>query len=142
MSTAGSSLLDSIGAWLGVRPHSELQLVTLAEQGLPTEVVRAMAERGLSQTEVYSLVIPQRTLKHRRSRREALNRDESDRAIRTARVLALAQGVLGSEEKALRWMREPKRRFEGRTPLQMCVTGAGAQIVEEMLIQIDEGMFA
>lgn len=142
MSTAGSSLLDSIGAWLGVCPHSELQLATLAEQGLPTEVVRVMAERGLSQTEVYSLVIPQRTLKHRRSRKETLNRDESDRAIRTARVLALAQAVLGSEEKALRWMREPKRRFEGRTPLQMCVTGTGAQIVEEMLIQIDEGMFA
>ena len=142
MSVAGSSLLESIGKWLGVRPQSELQLATLAEQGLPTEVLRVMSDRGLSQSEVYSLVIPQRTLKHRRSRKESLNRDESDRAIRTARVLALAQRVLGSEEKALRWMREPKRRFEGRTALQMCVTGAGTQLVEEMLIQIDEGMFA
>ena len=142
MSSVASSLLDSIGQWLGVHPDSELQLASLAEQGLPTEVVRVMSDRGLSQSEVYSLVIPQRTLKHRRSRKENLNRDESDRAIRTARVLALAQRVLGSEEKALRWMREPKRRFDGRTPLQFCVTGTGAQLVEEMLIQIDEGMFA
>ena len=142
MSTAPSSLLDSIGAWLGVRPQSELQLATLAEQGLSTEAVRVLSDRGLSQSEVYSLVIPQRTLKHRRSRKESLSRDESDRAIRTARVLALAERVLGSEDRALRWMREPKRRFEGRTPFQMCVTGAGTQLVEEMLVQIDEGMFA
>lgn len=101
-----------------------------------------MSDRGLSQSEVYSLVIPQRTLKHRRIRKENLNRKESDRAIRTARILALAQRVLGSAERALRWMRESKRRFAGRTPLDLCVTGAGAQLVEEMLIQIDEGMFA
>lgn len=142
MSAAGSSLLESIGEWLGIRPRSELQLATLAEEGLPNEVVHVLSEGGLSQSEVYSLVIPQRTLKHRRSRKESLSRDESDRAIRTARVLALSQRVLGSREKALRWMREPKRRFNGRTPLQMCVTGAGAQLVEEMLTQIDEGMFA
>ena len=137
-----TSLLESIGDWLGVRPQSELQLASLAEKGLPTEVVSVMSGRGLSRSEVYSLIIPQRTLKHRRSRKESLNRDESDRAIRTARVLSLAQRVFGSEEKALRWMRAPKRRFEGRTPLQMSVTGAGTQLVEEMLIQIDEGIFA
>jgi putative toxin-antitoxin system antitoxin component (TIGR02293 family) len=142
MATAGLSLLDSTGQWLGVHVESEQQLAALAEKGLPTEVVRVMQDRGLSPSEVYALVIPQRTLEQRRSWRETLNRDESERAIRMARVLAFAQRVLGSEEKAFRWLREPKRRFEGRTPLPMCVTGSGAQLVEEMLIQIDEGMFA
>jgi putative toxin-antitoxin system antitoxin component (TIGR02293 family) len=142
MRSAASSLLQYIGHWLGVQPESELQLASLAETGLPTNVVRIMYDRGLSHSEVDSLVIPQRTLKHRRSRKENLSRDESDRAIRAARVLGLAERVLGSEDKALRWMREPKRRFEGRSPLQMCVTGAGSQLVEEMLVQIDEGMFA
>jgi uncharacterized protein (DUF2384 family) len=39
-------------------------------------------------------------------------------------------------------MREPRARFEGRTPLEMMVTEAGGRLVEEMLLQIDEGMFA
>jgi len=39
-------------------------------------------------------------------------------------------------------MRQPKARFQGRTPLQMMVTEAGGRLVEEMLLQIDEGMFA
>ena len=39
-------------------------------------------------------------------------------------------------------MRQPKVRFEGRTPLQMMVTEAGGRLVEEMLLQIDDGMFA
>jgi putative toxin-antitoxin system antitoxin component (TIGR02293 family) len=142
LSSAPSTLLEAIGHWLGVYPDSDLQLAVLAEQGLPTEVVRTLSSRGLSPSEVHSLVIPQRTLKDRLSRKENLSRDESDRAIRAARVLALSERVLGSKERALRWMREPKRRFEGRTPLDLSGTAAGAQLVEQMLIQIDEGMFA
>jgi uncharacterized protein (DUF2384 family) len=39
-------------------------------------------------------------------------------------------------------MRQPKKRFEGETPMQLLQTEAGARLVEEMLIQIDEGMYA
>jgi putative toxin-antitoxin system antitoxin component (TIGR02293 family) len=138
----GSRWLDALGAWLGLTPRSELELAVLAERGLSTDTLRTMADRGLTSRELYALVIPQRTLKHRRSRHEALSREESDRAIRTARVLAQAQTVFGNEAKALGWMRHPKRRFDGRSPMDMLVTEAGGRLVEEMLIQIDEGIFA
>jgi uncharacterized protein (DUF2384 family) len=39
-------------------------------------------------------------------------------------------------------MRQPKQRFGGRTPLDLLSTEAGGRLAEEMLIQIDEGMFA
>jgi putative toxin-antitoxin system antitoxin component (TIGR02293 family) len=133
---------DHVGDWLGAQPSSELDLVKLAEEGVSTKVVGVMTSHGLTSTEVYSIVIPQRTLKHRQSRKERLSREESDRAIRAARVLARAQTVFGSEEKALKWMRHPKQRFSGRTPLQMLVTETGGRMVEEMLIQTDEGMVA
>jgi putative toxin-antitoxin system antitoxin component (TIGR02293 family) len=68
--------------------------------------------------------------------------EESDRAVRLARITALAEEVFGSEEKAFRWLRKPKRRFGSRTPLEMLGTEAGARLVEEMLYQIDEGMAA
>ena len=44
--------------------------------------------------------------------------------------------------KALSWMRQTKKRFQGETPMAMLQTEAGARLVEQMLIQIDEGMFA
>jgi putative toxin-antitoxin system antitoxin component (TIGR02293 family) len=83
-----------------------------------------------------------RTWKHRKSRREPLSREESERAIRAAKILARAQAVMGDEESALDWLRAPKRRFEGRSPIQMLSTEAGGRLVEQMLIQIDQGMFA
>jgi putative toxin-antitoxin system antitoxin component (TIGR02293 family) len=134
--------LDAAGQWIGKEPESEFDLARYAEAGLPTDVIRIMTGHGLTSTEVDSLVIPHRTLKHRRSRREPLSREESDRAIRLARILARAAVVFGSEEKALRWMRRPAARFENRSPMQMLSTEAGGRLVEEALIQIDEGMFA
>ncbi len=128
--------------WLGTAAGSEQKVVRLVENGLPTRVISHLIDRGLTRREVFDTIIPLRTWKHRKSRREALSPEESERAVRTAKVLARAQAVMGDEESALDWLRTPKRRFEGRTPLQMLSTEAGGRLVEQMLIQIDQGMFA
>ena len=44
------------------------------------------------------MVIPPRTLKHRRQRQEPLNLDESDRLARVARIYELAVKVYGDRE--------------------------------------------
>jgi putative toxin-antitoxin system antitoxin component (TIGR02293 family) len=142
LATNPTTWLENIGQWLGTQPSSEFDLAKFAEDGLPTDVIRVMTEQGLTVKEVRLLVIPERTLKHRRSRKERLSRQESDKAIRTARVLAQAQLIFGSLDKALLWMRQEKQRFGGRTPLDLLSTEAGGRLVEEMLYQIDEGMFA
>ncbi|MGA8152867.1 MAG: antitoxin Xre/MbcA/ParS toxin-binding domain-containing protein [Terriglobales bacterium] len=128
--------------WLGGHIGSELELASLAERGLPLTTVNRLTRHGLTRDEVHSLVIHRRTFKHRKSSKQRLSRDESDRAIRTARILARAQATLGDAEQALAWVRQPKARFEGRTPIQMMGTESGGRLVEEMLVQIDEGMFA
>jgi len=92
--------------------------------------------------DLLEVVIPARTLKHRRQRQEPLSLDESDRLARVARVYALAVRVFGNPEKARRWLSKPKIRFDDQTPLAMLRTDLGGRQVEEMLIQIDEGMFA
>jgi putative toxin-antitoxin system antitoxin component (TIGR02293 family) len=73
---------------------------------------------------------------------QPLTKDESDRAVRVARITAMAERVFGEPERAWCWLRKPKRNFEGRTPLEMLATEAGARLVEEMLAQIDHGIFA
>jgi putative toxin-antitoxin system antitoxin component (TIGR02293 family) len=128
--------------WLGTQAGSEQKVVRLVENGLPTRVINHLLDRGLSRGEVFDIIIPLRTWKHRKSRRQPLSRAESERAVRAAKILARAQAVMGDEQSALEWLRTPKRRFEGRTPIQMLSTEAGGRLVEQMLIQIDQGMFA
>lgn len=124
------------------RLRSDQDLVRVVEERLPTDVIDGLRQSGLTDDEVYALVVPRRTLTHRRARREALSRDESDRAVRLARTAALAEQVFGEAERAWRWLRASKRQFRGRSPLQMLATEAGARIVEELLYRVDEGIAA
>jgi putative toxin-antitoxin system antitoxin component (TIGR02293 family) len=112
------------------------------EKRLPASAVKALARGGLSESEIYRLVIPRRTLAHRVAKREPLSQEESDRAVRLARVTAFAEQVFGEGERAWRWLRQSKKQFGERSPLEVSGTEAGARLVEELLYQIDDGMVA
>ncbi|HEX4577801.1 MAG TPA: antitoxin Xre/MbcA/ParS toxin-binding domain-containing protein [Edaphobacter sp.] len=113
------------------------------ESGVPLTTMSTFAESsGLPLKDLYEVVIPARTLKHRRARREPLSRDESDKLARLVRVFDHAVSVFGNPERARAWLDKPKKRFDNRTPLTMLRTEIGGRMVEEMLGQIDEGMFA
>lgn len=142
MATAAKTLSEYFEDWLGTPAESEQKMVRLVETGLPTKVVARLIQRGLSKEEVFSIIINPRTLKHRKSKNQPLSQEESERAIRTVRIISRAQSVLGDQQRALEWLRAPKQRFEGRSPLAMLSTEPGGRMVEQMLIQIDEGMFA
>lgn len=143
MATATAKTLhDYFLDWLGAEAGSEQEVVRLVERGLPIRVLNRLVQRGLSRQEIGSVIIPPRTLKHRRSRHQPLSREESERAVRTARILARAQLVMGDEDTALAWLRAPRQRFQGRTPMEMLASESGGRLVEQMLIQIDQGMFA
>ncbi len=133
-------LKEYLEEWLGTQAESEQKIVHLVEAGLPTKVINHLLGKGLTRAEVFDIIIPLRTWKHRKSCHQPLSKEESERAIRAARVLARAQAVMGDQESALEWLRAPKRRFEGRAALEMLPTEAGGRLVDQMLIQIDEGM--
>ena len=131
-----------IGNWLGLKsPATEGEILRIVEGRLAPSVIKRLGALGLERSEIDSVVIPSRTLQHRRSRREKLTVEESDRVLRVIRVLSLSEAVYGSRERALAWLRKPHARVDGRTPLSLLKTDTGSRIVEELLIQIDEGMF-
>lgn len=123
-------------------PLGEMEVVNLVQDGLPINVIELFIKAGITQQEVYELVAPRRTLTHRRAKSEPLSSSESDRAVRLARVLAQAESVFDNKEKAMNWLHRPMKRFDGRAPLQMLETDVGSRLVEEALVQIDEGFFA
>ncbi len=131
-----------IGDWLGVQPPAtDTEILRIVEGRLPPSVIKRLATLGLQRAEIDEIVIASRTLQHRRSRREKLTIEESDRVLRTIRVLSSAEAIYGSRERALNWLRKPHARLESRAPLSLLKTDTGSRIVEELLIQIDEGMF-
>lgn len=135
--------LRRIHELLGIpRVKSELDLVKLVEQGISTQAIGSLRRHGVTDDEIYSLLLPRRTLAHRRARREVLSRDESDRVVRVARITALSEQVFGEPARSWRWLRDGKRLFQGRSPLQLSATEAGARLVEAALYRIDEGMAA
>jgi len=120
--------------------HIDLETV---EAGVPVATMaRFVTASGMQLKDLYEVVIPARTLKHRKARKEPLTSDESDKLVRLIRVYDQAVRVLGEKEQALFWLSEPKKRFEDRTPIQMLRTDLGGRMVEEMLGQIYYGMFA
>lgn len=140
---APGAFYSVMGGKLGVsKIRSSEDLASLVEKRLPASVIRALVRGGLSDAEVYQLIVPRRTLAHRVAKRQPLSRDESDKAVRVARITAMAEQVFGKPEPAWRWLRKPKQTFAGKTPIEMLGTEAGARLVEEMILQIDHGMFA
>jgi len=131
-----------VSEWLGRQaPVSETDMLRIVEEKFAPTVIERLISLGLQRSEIDAAIIPLRTLQHRRSRREKLTVEESDRVLRVIRVLSLAESVYGSRERALAWLRNPHARLDGRAPLSLLNTDTGSRIVEELLVRIDEGMF-
>jgi putative toxin-antitoxin system antitoxin component (TIGR02293 family) len=127
-------------------------VLAMVERRFEPSIIDRLLGLGFDRAEVHSVVLPARTLQHRRSRKELLTLEESDRVIRLLRVLRATQDVYGSREEALEWLRRPNPRLDpalrnvlfaqgGRVPMTMLTTEVGARAVEELLIQISDGMY-
>ena len=106
--TAEKGVLEAIVG----KQLTELQVTEMVERGLPISSVEVPRRAGLTFSEVHGLVLPARTLKHRKEKKQALSVEEADRTLRIARVIALADRVFGNHEKVLRWLRRENDRLE------------------------------
>jgi putative toxin-antitoxin system antitoxin component (TIGR02293 family) len=119
-------------------------LVAQVRAGLPASTVNLLAETlSMQRGQVAKqLNIPARTLSRRLATKSRLTQDESDRTLRMAKVVALANEVLGAEDKASRWMVAPNRALGGQKPFDQLDTELGVQSVEQILYAIAYGMYS
>jgi putative toxin-antitoxin system antitoxin component (TIGR02293 family) len=73
--------------------------------------------------------------------RKKLTAEESERLARLARLMALAESVFGSEEKARGWLQRENRAL-GQVPLALLDTDLGTETVIDELGRIAHGSFA
>jgi putative toxin-antitoxin system antitoxin component (TIGR02293 family) len=69
-------------------------------------VLSHVRRAGFSRQEIERFIIPARTWRHRKAKKEPLSLEESDRVVRLARIQAMAEDVFGDVEKAARCLRE------------------------------------
>jgi len=115
------------------------ELIRVVEEGLPLDCLDRLREWGLTFTEVGELVIPPRTLKHRKAKGERLTTEETERFLRVVRVLELAERVFGDRRKALGWLRTRDEQMNNRVSIELISTEAGARRVEGQIWGIAEG---
>ncbi|MNP84731.1 hypothetical protein D3C76_1841620 [compost metagenome] len=48
--------------------------------------------------------------------------------------------LFGDVQKAQRWLCKPKQRFAGEPPISLLCTSQGTRLIEELLIQVAEGL--
>jgi putative toxin-antitoxin system antitoxin component (TIGR02293 family) len=127
---------------LGAPVHSEADLARIVHSGIRLRVLGHVERAGFSKQEIERFIIPARTLRHRKLRREPLTIEESDRVVRLTRIQALAEDVFGDIAKANRWLRESLGILDGKTPLELARTESGARVIEQLLAKIDWGAAA
>ena len=141
--SAGRQALRRLAELLALprAPRHERELADIVAKRIDPEAIDRLAGAGVPPRHL-DFIIPPRTLSHRKSKGERLTLDESDRAMRVARLIALADAVFGDHTKALVWLGAPAGLFSGKSAFELMVSEAGARLVEEALLRIDEGYFA
>lgn len=128
---------------LGLEVRSEADFIRVIERGMPVDALAELTKReGLLPEEIDRLIIPRRTLSHRKAKNQPLNRIESERAIRVASIASLAEETFSNSEKAHVWLRRPTTALGGQRPLDLLDSEPGARTVEQLLYRIAHGIAA
>jgi putative toxin-antitoxin system antitoxin component (TIGR02293 family) len=128
---------------LGVDVRSEADFVKVLELGVPIDALSELTrQEALSRDDVERLIIPRRTLAHRKARDQRLNRAESERALRVASMTALAEETFANKAKAQTWLRRPTSALGGKRPIDLLDSEPSARVVEQLLYRIGHGIAA
>ncbi len=138
---ASARALVKVGKIVNLKLKNPLDVVKVMRRGVEPEAVDALINKGFRGAELHWIVNP-RTLRHRRDKCELLTPEESGRWFRAANIQALALEVLGENEKSMKWLHKPRKAFDGVSAMELMQTETGAQLVEDMLGQLDAGYFA
>jgi putative toxin-antitoxin system antitoxin component (TIGR02293 family) len=127
-----------------VTSHQEVH--ELLQRGLPAAAVVSFSEQcaSLPIEDVLDLIgISKRTYARRMEHPEvSLSTVESNNLWKIASLLTKAGEVLGGREAAERWFMQPALALNKQRPLDLAKTEAGAELVRDLLLRMEFGVYA
>ena len=70
-----------------------------------------------------------------------LGPEQSSRVWQFAEIMAKAEDVLGSTDRAVDWMLRPAIALENRRPIDLLTTSIGAQLVDDVIERMRHGVY-
>lgn len=70
-----------------------------------------------------------------------LDAEQSGRVWQFAELLAKAEDVFGSSERAVDWLLRPAMALENRRPIELLTTPVGAQLVDDVIERMRYGVY-
>jgi len=127
-------------------PKSRLEVHEFLKDGLPGKAVFNLRRHCYILTYAHAvepaLGMSLRTVQRFEADKDKhLSSEQSSRTWKFAEIVARATPVFGSREAAEKWLSEPARALEGKKPIELLATQPGTQLVEDLLQQIDYGVY-
>ena len=122
-----------------------LALHKLVLAGIPAQCALYFKDNaGLSNVIVSELLgVSEKTfIRWQETPKAPINAVASDRLVRSAKIMALAEDVLESRQEAKGWMSEPQSALGNAVPRDLLTTDIGAKQVADMLLQMEHGYLA
>jgi putative toxin-antitoxin system antitoxin component (TIGR02293 family) len=138
-----SHYIERRGARTTAKTFSPQQVIEVIYRGLPIgelEYLRAHLDVPIDRL-TQNIGLSRATF-HRRKAAGRLTADESDKVVRFAQLLGLANKVLENEDDARRWLTSPQYGLGGAVPLNYARTEVGAREVEDLLNRIEYGVYS
>ena len=115
--------------------------IAAIRRGVRARVVDDMVDYlGVPKQLVFGVLHTPESTAHRLIRdNRPLDAAASERVVRVADVIRLAEDTFGGRQPATRWLKTPNRALSGATPLSLLDTEPGANEVRRVLASIDYG---
>ena len=124
-----------------LRDPEAAYMVERVRDGLDFAEFHAFREMiGVTEERLGALLGMSRETLHRRKKSGHLDRSESDRLVRYARVFHRAVAFFESSQAAAKWLCSPALAFNGESPLDYAYTEIGAREVEALILRIENGI--
>jgi putative toxin-antitoxin system antitoxin component (TIGR02293 family) len=135
------SPLETAGEGSVLREPEAAYVISKVRDGLSFDEFHALQEMlGVTEEKLGALLGMSRATLHRRKKTGHLDRSESDRLVRYARILNCVTAFYQSHEAAAKWLSSPAFAFNGETPLDYADTEIGAREVEALVWRIENGV--
>jgi len=126
-----------------MRATHPTELIRRIQKGLPFSQLQALRKQlDLPLDDLASKLSISRATLHRRKGGGRLSTEESDKVIRFSRLLEHAANVFGNVEKGRAWLKFPQYGLGGAVPLDYAKTEIGAREVDNLLGQIEYGVYS
>lgn len=118
------------------------RLIGEIKNGLPgASLARTADLLNIHRTELYSILhLTPKTAQ--RASKAVLSIDTSDHLVQLLKVVEKCTETFGTTERASEWLRTPNYALDDEAPLKLMDTIEGINLIHDILIRIDYGVFA